>query len=65
MNIGKLLKIARIEKEWTQEELKNATGIATSTIGMIETGKENPQLKTINTMAKALDYELRIVKKVA
>ena len=65
MDIGKLLKIARIEKDWTQEDLKNATGIAASTIGMIEAGKENPQLKTINTMAGALDYELRIVKKGA
>ena len=64
MNIGLQLKIARVEKDWTQEQLKDETGIATSTIGSIEAGKENPQLKTIKRLADALDYELRIIRRL-
>lgn len=69
MNIGLQLKIARVEKEWTQEELSKATSespeeksISVATIINIEKDQGNPKLKTILRIVKALDHKLRIVK---
>ena len=60
MNIGLQLKIARVERELTQEELKEKAGISAATIGGIETGKGNPKLKTIITLATALGYRIKL-----
>ena len=65
MDIGKELKLARIGLDLTQEELKEKTGIAASTIGMIEAGKENPQLRTIKKLADALDCQIIIIPRGA
>lgn len=62
MNIGLQLKIARIEKEWTQEELQEITGVSAATIIKIERGTGNPKLKTVYKLIKALGHELRIIK---
>ena len=68
MNIGLQIKIARIEKEWTQADLSAATGspeekpISVATIINVEKGKGNPKLKTILRLVKALDHKLRLVK---
>jgi transcriptional regulator with XRE-family HTH domain len=74
MNIGLQLKIARIEKEWTQAELSNATSVIISpvrdrskpvsvaTIINIEKGQGNPKLKTVLRLVEALDHKLKIAK---
>ena len=62
MNIGLQIKIARVEKEWTQDQLRMNTGISAATIGNIEAGKGNPKLKTVQKLIKCLGYELRITK---
>lgn len=68
MNIGLQLKIARVEKEWTQEELSHATqtmtekSISVATIIKIEKGQGNPKLKTILRIAKALGHKVGIIK---
>ena len=68
MNIGLQLKIARVEKEWTQAQLSEATGsegeerISVATIIKIERNQGNPKLKTISKLVSALDHQLRIVK---
>ncbi len=39
------LKLARIEKGLTQEQLAEQAGVTRQTIGLIEAGKYNPTLK--------------------
>jgi DNA-binding XRE family transcriptional regulator len=63
MNIGLQLKIARTEKEWTQEELGKQSGVSAATIIDIEKGSGNPKLKTIQKLIKCLDYDLKIVRR--
>ncbi len=53
------LKLARVEKGLTQEELADLVGVTRQTIGLIEAGKYNPTLKLClllaNTTGKTLD----------
>jgi transcriptional regulator with XRE-family HTH domain len=68
MNIGLQLKIARIEKEWTQDQLSHETQtmtekpISVATIINIERNQGNPKLKTVSRLVGALGYKLRIEK---
>ena len=41
---NKRLKIARIERDMSQEELARAVGVTRQTIGAIESGNYNPTL---------------------
>ncbi|MEJ2749878.1 MAG: helix-turn-helix transcriptional regulator [Anaerolineae bacterium] len=43
--IGNRLKLARVEKNLTQQELADLVGVTRQTIGLIEAGKYNPTLK--------------------
>jgi len=63
MNIGLQLKIARIEKEWTQEELSKKSKVSAATIIDIEKGNGNPKLKTVQKLIECLGYDLRIVRR--
>ena len=49
------LKIARAEKNLTQEDLANMTGVSRQTISSIETGQFNPTAKLALLMCIALD----------
>lgn len=49
------LKIARAEKNLTQEDLANMTGVSRQTISSIETGQFNPTAKLALIMCIALD----------
>lgn len=57
MGVSKL-KIARVEKDLTQDELANLTGVTRQTIGLIESGKYNPSLKLCIDICKVLDKTL-------
>nr|WP_069649693.1 helix-turn-helix transcriptional regulator [Caloranaerobacter ferrireducens] len=52
------LKLARIEKNLTQEQLAELVGVTRQTIGLIEKGKYNPTLKLCLKIAKVLDKGL-------
>ena len=52
------LKIARVEKNLTQEELADLVQVTRQTIGLIEKGDYNPTLKLCINIAKALDRTL-------
>ncbi len=63
--VGKNIKRIREEKGLTQIELAVDAGLASSTIGMFETAKNDMTLSKINAIAKALGleaYELLIFK---
>ncbi|MDO5714745.1 MAG: helix-turn-helix transcriptional regulator [Tissierellia bacterium] len=52
------MKIARIEKDMSQEDLANAVGVTRQTIGLIEGGSYNPSLHLCISICKVLDKTL-------
>ena len=55
---NKKLKLARVEKDMSQEDLANIVGVTRKTIGLIETGNYNPTLKLCIAICNALDKTL-------
>lgn len=55
---NKKMKIARIEKDLSQEQLAERLGVTRQTIGLIESGSYNPTLKLCVAICKALDKTL-------
>lgn len=51
---------ARNEKEITQKDLSNMTGISQGDISKIENGNANPSINTLKRLAKALGKDLKI-----
>ncbi|HLR04152.1 MAG TPA: helix-turn-helix transcriptional regulator [Virgibacillus sp.] len=52
------IKLARVEKALTQEQLASRVSVARQTIGLIEKGKYNPSLNLCIAIAKVLDKTL-------
>lgn len=52
------MKVARVQKDLTQEELADIVGVTRQTIGMIEAGNYNPTLNLCVEICKALDKTL-------
>lgn len=50
---NKRLKIARIERDLSQDDLAKAVGVTRQTIGAIENGSYNPTLKLCIAICKA------------
>lgn len=55
---NKKMKIARIEKDLSQEQLADLVGATRQTIGMIESGKFNPSLQLCISICRALGKTL-------
>ena len=55
---NKKLKLARVEKDMSQEDLANIVGVTRQTIGLIETGNYNPTLILCIAICNALDKTL-------
>lgn len=52
------IKIERAIKSITQAQLAELVGVHEKYIGVIESGKQNITLKTLNKIANSLDIEL-------
>lgn len=52
------MKVARTEKELSQEELAKQVGVSRQTISLIESGKYNPSLQLCMAICKALSKTL-------
>jgi putative transcriptional regulator len=52
------LKLARIEKDLTQEQLAERINVTRQTIGLIEAGKYNPSIRLCIAICKELDKTL-------
>ncbi|MDU0154709.1 helix-turn-helix transcriptional regulator [Bacillus cabrialesii] len=52
------VKLARVEKGWTQAQLAQQVQVTRQTIGLIEKGKYNPTLQLCIAIAEALDKTL-------
>jgi len=55
---NKKMKIARIEKDLSQEQLAELVGATRQTISMIEAGKFNPSLQLCTAICRALGKTL-------
>ena len=58
VQIENRLKLARIEKDLTQEQVADLAGVTRQTIGLIEAGKYNPSLKLCLILSKITDKGL-------
>ena len=58
IEIENRVKVARVEKGLTQEELADRIGVTRQTIGLIEAGKYNPTLKLCLMLAKVTGKRL-------
>jgi putative transcriptional regulator len=52
------LKLARVEKGLSQQDLADMTGVTRQTIGLIEKGSYNPTLNLCIAIARVLDKTL-------
>ena len=52
------MKLARVEKNLSQQQLAERVGVTRQTIGLIEKGKYNPTLKLCLKIAHTLDRSL-------
>lgn len=57
-DINMNLKLARVEKNLSQQELADLVDATRQTIGLIEKGKYNPSLNLCIKIAKVLDRTL-------
>lgn len=53
--LGKTIKLARVEKDMTQADLGEASGLLQKTISRYETGEVIPSIEALEKIAKALD----------
>ena len=58
VEIANRVKLARVEKDLTQEQLADLVGVTRQTIGLIEAGKYNPTLKLCLMLAKVTNKSL-------
>lgn len=56
--VGKRIKVLRSQWRWTQEHLAERTGLTAKFISEVETGKTNPSLRTLESIADALKVSL-------
>ncbi len=52
------LKVARVEKQLSQQELADQVSVTRQTIGLIEKGKYNPSINLCLKIVKTLDKTL-------
>jgi transcriptional regulator with XRE-family HTH domain len=54
-SLGKRVKIARIERDISQQELAELTGLRQSHVSLIENDRHNPSATAVRLLAQALD----------
>lgn len=63
--LGLNIKVARIKKGVSQEELADLINTSRTTISMIETARQNPTILKVIDIAKVLDIDINeLVKSV-
>lgn len=58
MEIGKKIKIQRIQKDLKQKDLARMAGISNTYLSDIENGRTNPSLKTLLRITHILDMNI-------
>ncbi len=60
LSIGEEIKRLRKERNLTQQELANISGLSRSYLGDVENNRNNPSIRTVETLAIKMGYELKI-----
>lgn len=55
LTVGRLIKIARINKKFSQEDIAKKTKVSTNYISLIENDKKDPSLNFLREIAQFLD----------
>ncbi len=61
--LGLNIKIERLKKGFSQEELAKLAGVCTNYVSQIENGKPNPTILKVIDIAKALDIDMNQISK--
>lgn len=61
MNIGKAIKLCRIQRGLSQAELSEKSGLSISYLSLLERDKRDPSFSTIDTIAKSLQVPMVIL----
>lgn len=60
-----VIRLMRLTKEWNQEELGSRTGMKSSDISLLESGRRNPRLGTLQRLAEAFGVDCFEMVKLA
>lgn len=60
--LGKLIKIERIRKDFSQEKLAEKAGVSTRTISLIESGLQHPKFFLVCIISNILDFDINLLK---
>jgi transcriptional regulator with XRE-family HTH domain len=61
MDLGKAIKLCRSQRKLTQKELADLANISVSYLSLLEKGKRDPSISTVNTVAQALEIPASIL----
>ena len=61
MNIGNAIKLCRTQKGYTQSQLSEKSNISASYLSLLEKGKRDPNLSTLQDISTALDVPTSIL----
>jgi transcriptional regulator with XRE-family HTH domain len=61
MNIGSAIQLARAKRKLSQRELADRAGISVSYLSLLERGKRDPPLSTLQKIASGLGVPLEIL----
>lgn len=61
MNLGKAIKLCRVQKGMNQSDLANQADISISYLSLLEQGKRDPNFSTVEKISQALDVPLSIM----
>jgi len=61
MNIGKAIKLCRVQKNMRQFDLANLADISVAYLSLIEQGKRDPNFSVLKAISNGLDIPLSIL----
>ncbi|ARF67874.1 hypothetical protein B7C51_08575 [Paenibacillus larvae subsp. pulvifaciens] len=61
MSLGKNIKFYRKQKKMTQSELAQKSYMSRTYLSDIERGRQNPSLNTLNSIAKVLNIDIKLL----
>ncbi len=61
MNIGKAIKLCRVQRGLNQRDLAERADISTSYLSLLERGHRDPTIGTVESIAEALNVPLTII----
>lgn len=61
MNLGNAIKLCRTQRNLSQAELARSAGISVSYLSLLERGKRDPTMSTVESIAEALTVPVSIL----